>query len=313
MKKPVLRVTKWLKDIPVEGACTFCADSHFKVTSASHRPNREEYQKLLQREFDHHVKSVHEPQNTQEWKADRYAEHAHFVPALGQAVLDLLAPQSGERVLDLGCGDGVLSERIKATGVTVVGVDASADMIAAAKARGINARVMDGFNLTFDAEFDAVFSNAALHWMKRDPSAVILGVRRALKPGGRFAGEMGGHGNVAAITVALLAVLERRGVTNAAASTPWYFPTVDDYRARLEQGGFAVEYIELIPRPTPLPTDMTGWLKTFGMPLIKVLPQADQSAALDEAVELLRPALCDEKGRWTADYIRLRFLAHAGN
>ena len=149
--------------------------------------------------------------------------------------------------------------------------------------------------------------------MKRDPSAVVSGVRRALKPGGRFAGEMGGHGNVAAITVALLAVLERHGVSNAAASSPWYFPTVDDYRARLEQGGFVVEYIELIPVPTPLPTDMTGWLKTFGMPLIKVLPQEDQSAALNEAMELLRPALCDEKGRWTADYIRLRFLARAGN
>ncbi len=313
MKKPFLRVTKWLKDIPVEGACTSCADSQFKVASTSHRPNREEYQKLLQREFDHHVKAVHEPQNTQEWKADRYAEHAHFVPTLGQAVLDLLNPQPGERILDLACGDGVLSEKIKDRGAIVVGVDASADMIAAAKGRGIDARAMDGFNLTFDAEFDAVFSNAALHWMKRDPSAVVAGARRALKPGGRFAGEMGGHGNVAAITVALLAVMERRGVTNAAASSPWYFPTVDDYRARLEQGGFTVEYIELIPRPTPLPTDMMGWLKTFGMPLIKLLPPADQSTALEEAVELLRPALCDEKGRWTADYMRLRFLARAGN
>jgi trans-aconitate methyltransferase len=323
MKKPCLRVTKWLEDIPVEGACTSCLDSKFKVTSTSHRPNREEYQKLLQREFDHHLASVHTAResqqspptatkSTQEWKADRYAEHAHFVPALGQALLDLLAPQPGERILDLGCGDGVLSEKIKTTGATVVGADASADMIAAAKNRGIDARLMDGFNIDFNAEFDAVFSNAALHWMKRDPDAVISGVRRALKPGGRFAGEMGGHGCVAAITVALLAVLERRDIKNAAAINPWYFPTVDDYRARLEHNGFAVEYIELIPRPTPLPTDMIGWLWTFGMPFIKVLPQADQAAALKEAVELLRPALCDEKGRWTADYMRLRFLARAG-
>jgi trans-aconitate methyltransferase len=316
MKKPFLRVTKWLKDIPVEGACTSCADSQFRATSSNHRPNREEYQKLLQREFDHHVKAVHAPEDgnaTQEWKPDRYAEHAHFVPTLGQAALDLLNPRTGERILDLGCGDGVLSEKIKAAGATVIGVDASANMIAAAKNRGIDARVMDGFNLSFNAEFDAVFSNAALHWMKLDPSAVIAGVRRALKPGGRFAGEMGGHGNVAAITVALLAVLQRRGVPDPAASIPWYFPGVDDYRTRLEQAGFAVEYLELIPRPTPLPTDMTGWLWTFGMPLIKVLPHADQSAALDEAVELLRPALCDEKGRWTADYMRLRFLARAGS
>jgi trans-aconitate methyltransferase len=314
MKKPTLRVTTWLKDIPVEGACTSCPDSKFKISSTGHRPNREEYQKLLQREFDHHVSAVHPPEKatvTQEWKADRYAEHAHFVPTLGQAVLDLLNPRAGERILDLGCGDGVLSEKIKAAGATVVGVDASADMIAAAKSRGIDAQVMDGFNLTFNAEFDAVFSNAALHWMKRDPDAVISGVRRALRPGGRFAGEMGGHGNVAAIAVALLAVLERRGVANAAASSPWYYPTVDDYRAKLEQGGFAVEYIELIPRPTPLPTDMSGWLKTFAMPMIRLLPPEERSVALDEVVELLRPALCDEKGRWTADYIRLRFLARA--
>jgi SAM-dependent methyltransferase len=310
MKKPALRVTKWLKDIPVEGACTLCADSGFKVTSSSHRPNREEYQKLLQREFDHHVKAVHEA--TQEWKADRYAEHAHFVPTLGQAVLDLLNPQAGERILDLACGDGVLSEKIKASGATVVGVDGSADMVTAAKARGIDAQVMDGFDLTFNAEFDAVFSNAALHWMKRDPNAVISGVRRALKPAGRFVGEMGGHGNVAAIAVALFAVLKHRGIANAAENSPWYYPTVDDYRSRLERGGFAVEYIELIPRPTPLPTEMSGWLKTFAMPMIKLLPQADQAEALEEVVELLRPALCDEKGRWTADYIRLRFLARAG-
>ena len=185
MKKPVLRVTKWLKDIPVEGECTSCADSWFKVTSTSHRPNREEYQRLLQREFDLHVVAIHtlSANATQEWKSDRYAENAHFVPALGQAVLDLLAPQPGERILDLGCGDGVLSEKIKTAGATVVGADASADMIAAAKNRGIDARLMDGFNIDFNGEFDAVFSNAALHWMKRDPDAVISGVRRALKAG----------------------------------------------------------------------------------------------------------------------------------
>jgi trans-aconitate methyltransferase len=323
MKKPFLRVTKWLKDIPVEGSCVACPDSHFKVNSGSHRPTREEYRKLLQHEFDQHVKTVHlahdggdgpgDKNTTQEWNADRYAEHAHFVPALGQAVLDLLNPQPGERVLDLGCGDGALSEKIKAAGAIVVGVDASPDMIAAARNRGVDAQVMDGSNLSFNAEFDAVFSNAALHWMKSDPSAVVEGVRRALKPGGRFAGEMGGHGNVAAIIAALRAVLRRRGVSNAATINPWYFPSPDDYRARLERAGFAVEYIELIPRPTPLPTDMKGWLETFAMAFIKRLPQSDQGSALDEAVGLLLPALCDEKGNWTADYVRLRFSARAGN
>src|SRR5579883_2946832 len=242
------------------------------------------------------------------WQADRYAQHAHFVPALGQPVLELLNPQPGERILDLGCGDGVLTEKIVAAGAAVVGVDASAEMIDAARRRGLDARLGDGAQLEFAREFDAVFSNAALHWMKRDPDAVIAGVARALKPGGRFAGEMGGHGCVAAITVALFAVLVRRGASGSLES-PWYFPTVADYRARLERGGFNLEYIELIPRPTPLPTDMAGWLDTFAAPMLGRLPAGERAAARDEAIAMLRPVLCDEAGRWTADYMRLRFLA----
>jgi trans-aconitate methyltransferase len=247
--------------------------------------------------------------NAQEWNADRYAQNAHFVPALGQPVLDLLKPRAGERILDLGCGDGVLTEKITVAGATAVGVDASADMIAAAKRRGLDAFVMDGRNLTFNHEFDAVFSNAALHWMKSDPDAVIAGVRRALKPGGRFVAEMGGHGCVAAITVALLTVLQRRGI-DTQSLIPWYFPTVDDYRSRLERAGFAVDYIELIPRPTPLPTAMEGFFATFAEPFFKQVPADQRGAARAEAIDLLRPVLCDEQGRWTADYIRLRFAAH---
>src|SRR5258708_6835486 len=182
-------------------------------------------------------------------------------------------------------------------------------MIAAAQGRGIDARVCEGERLPFAGEFDAVFSNAALHWMKADPDAVIVGVARALKPGGRFAAEMGGHGCVAAITVALVAALERRGVANAASAIPWYFPTVDDYRARLERAGLAAEYFALIPRPTPLPTGMRGWLETFAIPFTGRLEDAQRSEFLDEVVDMLRPVLRDEQGRWTADYMRLRFLA----
>jgi trans-aconitate methyltransferase len=158
----------------------------------------------------------------QYWSAERYAETANFVPALGAPVLELLAPLPGERILDLGCGDGVLTEKIAAAGATVVAVDAGPDMIAAARARGIDARVMDGQKLVFTGEFDAVFSNAALHWM-RDQEAVLAGVRRALKPCGRFVAEMGGHNNTAAIIVALSAVLGRRGL-DAHRLSPWYFP-----------------------------------------------------------------------------------------
>src|SRR6202022_3209964 len=145
-------------------------------------------------------------------------------------------------------------------------------------------------------------------WMKDDPDAAVSGVARALKPGGRFAGEMGGHGCVAAITVALTAVLQRHGDDGQSAS-PWYFPTVDDYRARLERGGFAVEYIELIPRPTLLPTNMAGWLETFAELFFRRVLAEERVAARDEVLALLKPVLCDEQGRWTGDYIRLRFVA----
>src|SRR6266498_6115004 len=236
----------------------------------------------------------------QEWNATRYAANARFVSDLGQPVLDLLKPQAQERILDLGCGDGALAEKVVAAGAQVVGVDSSADMIDAARRRGLDARVIDAYHLTFDREFDAVFSNAALHWMKRDPDAVLQGVRRALKPGGRFAGEMGGHGCVAAIVVALCATLEKDGVANPASLIPWYFPTVDDYGARLARAGFQIDYIALIPRPTPLPTGMRGWLETFAIPFTKALSEGDRTAFLDEVTERLRPALCDEQGRWTA-------------
>lgn len=247
--------------------------------------------------------------STQTWNASRYAANAAFVPTLGQPVLDLLQPQPGERILDLGCGDGVLTERLAATGAEVVGVDSSADMIAAARQRGLDVRVMDATALPFDEEFDAVFSNAVLHWIKRDPDAAIASAYRALRSPGRFVGEMGGHGCVAAVNVALIVGLEKRGIKNAASICPWYFPTVDDYTARLERAGFVAESVQLIPRPTPLPTGMRAWLETFANPFCVALPEGQRGEYLEEATERLRPVLCDEKGCWTADYMRLRFLA----
>lgn len=242
----------------------------------------------------------------QTWSAESYDSHARFVSDLAGEVLSWLAPKPGERILDLGCGDGVLTAALAALGCTVVGVDTSHELLKAATARGLDVRRMDGQALGFEAEFDAVFSNAALHWMQ-DAAAVVKGVWRALKPGGRFVAEFGGHGNVAAIITAMRAVALRRGADQGLAG-PWFFPTPDIYRDMLIAEGFTVKRIGLFPRPTALKSGMKEWLKVFRKPFFESYG-ADSDAVLDEVVELLRPSLCDARGNWTADYVRLRVEA----
>jgi trans-aconitate methyltransferase len=246
----------------------------------------------------------------QTWNAAQYAHNGRFVADLAGGVFELLDAKPGERVLDLGCGDGVLTAKIAAAGASVIGADSSPSMVAAARAQGLDAHVLNAESLDFHHEFDAVFSNAALHWMLNQ-DAVLAGVRRALKTGGRFVAEMGGHGNIAAIQVALTAVFARHSI-DAVEQGQNYFPTPSSYEARLRHHGFAVQYIELIPRPTPLPeSGMRGWLETFRRALFEQLAEKDREAAFEETVALLKPVLCDEHGQWTADYVRLRFLAVA--
>jgi trans-aconitate methyltransferase len=244
---------------------------------------------------------------SQSWNPERYAKNAAFVPELGTPVLELLAPRPDERILDLGCGDGVLTQRLAETGASVVGVDASPEQVAAARQLGLDARVMDGAELEFESEFDAVFSNAALHWMPRS-RAVIANVWRALKAGGRFVGEMGGEGNVEAIRSALSDALERRSI-DGDALFPWYFPAPAEYRRSLEEAGFTVRSMRLLPRPTTLPTGIDGWLETFGESFLSALPEAGRPAFLNEVRERLEPRLKDADGRWVAEYVRLRFVA----
>lgn len=247
------------------------------------------------------------PKPVQRWQADDYARKGRFVSELARPVVDLLAPKRGERILDLGCGDGVLTELIAAYGADVLCGDLSKELLAAAAAKGLEVQRVDGHALPFEAEFDAVFTNAALHWMRR-PELVIAGVARALKPHGRFVGEFGGHGNVAAIATAIRAVSALRG-GDPAKAVPWFFPTVAEYRCLLEQGGFTVKSIMLVPRPTQLDIGMRGWLETFGRSFFEQFQEPERTEVFSEVIELLRPSLCDVDGTWTADHIRLRFAA----
>jgi SAM-dependent methyltransferase len=242
---------------------------------------------------------------TQHWDPRQYQENAGFVPELGRAVVDLLDPKAGESILDLGCGDGTLTIELARSGAEVVGVDASQEMVEAARLRGVQAYVMHGAELPFSDEFDAVFSNAALHWI-RPPEAVVDGVWRALRPGGRFVGEFGGFGNVAAIIQALEVALAGRGLS---AECPWYFPTPQTYAAMLEGAGFRVLAMEHFPRPTPLKGDARGWLETFAHSYLQSLSTSGRDEVLSEVVERLRSHLVDAEGNWHADYVRLRFRA----
>jgi trans-aconitate methyltransferase len=245
--------------------------------------------------------------SAQTWDPESYARHARFVSDLGSAVLDLLAPRHGERILDVGCGDGVLTKQLVDLGCEVVAIDASAAQVGAARQRGIDAHVMNAEALPFDEEFDAVFSNAALHWMKR-ADATIAGVYRSLKPGGRFVAECGGDGCVRTIRTALVRALERRGI-DGEARVPWYFATVDDYTAKLERAGLHVDSMALIPRPTPLPGDVIGWLETFAHSFVDGFTERERAEYFEEVRATLEPELRDSTGTWVADYVRLRFKA----
>jgi trans-aconitate methyltransferase len=246
---------------------------------------------------------------TQTWDTQAYEKNGAFVHGLAGGVLEWLAPKAGEYILDLGCGDGQLTQRIASTGASVVGVDSSAEMIAAARKRGLVANEANAEALPYMRnEFAAVFSNAALHWV-RDQDAMMAQVHRVLKPGGRFVAEMGGHGNIAAIRVALMAVLDRHGYGDREDAVN-YYPTPDSYTRRLDRHRFHVEQIALIPRPTHLAeSGMAGWLRTFRRGVLDGLPEALRETVVEETVALLAPALRDEEGNWTADYVRLRFIA----
>jgi trans-aconitate methyltransferase len=238
--------------------------------------------------------------STSKWDAADYARVGGFVAELGEAALDLLDPQPGEHILDVGCGDGTLTEKIVERGATVVGIDNSLSMVAAAKARRLDARLMDAAQLKFSEAFDAAFSNATLHWVL-DKERAARAIWFALKPGGRFAGEMGGEANLAKLREALDDVLVTRGFGPPTYAANWY-PSSEQFIAVYEQAGFIDVDARLIERPTPLEHGVAAWVTTFRRGWL------DRAGVPEEERAEIGQAVADRVGSNIADYVRLRFI-----
>ena len=248
---------------------------------------------------------LNERASTSQWDAADYARVGGFVPALGAAALELLDPQPGEAILDVGCGDGTLTQQILERGATVVGIDNSLSMIGAARSRGLDARLMDAAQLKFAEAFDAVFSNATLHWVL-DKERAARAIWFALKPGGRFAGEMGGEGNLATLRRALDDELVARGYGPPTYAANWY-PDVEEFSAIYEVAGFKDIDARLVERPTLLEHGVAAWVTTFRVGWLDRagVPQAERAAIAD--------AVAIRVGTDTADYVRLRFIMRKPN
>ena len=251
------------------------------------------------------------PSSTKPWAAGEYDRDFSFVANYGRDLIPLLDAKPSERILDLGCGTGKLTAEIAASGATLLGLDADDNMLATARKAypAITFLKGDAAHLKFNGQFNAVFSNAALHWMLK-PKLVLKGVAKALKPGGRFVAEMGGYRNCIAITDATIAAL-RKEVIEAKVSDHWYFPTLGQQTSLLEAAGFTVGFASYFDRMTPLEggdNGMRQWLGMFGTPLLKRAP-ANRRSVIIKAVEKATRAELFFDGRWHADYRRLRFVA----
>jgi trans-aconitate methyltransferase len=244
----------------------------------------------------------------QKWSPDLYQNNARFVGELASEAVEWLSPKTGEQVLDIGCGDGVLSLQLAQSGAEVTGLDFSPELVENARERGLHAVHGNAEKLAFDREFDAVFSNAALHWI-RAPDAMMRGVYAALRPGGRFVGELAGIHNAAKIRSSVHRWLRSHGYDDEEID-PWFLPTCDDYGGRLERAGFEVDRLYWFARPVRITYPVADWIRTFGSPYLTVLSdEAERKRMLDEVTEELKSTLQANDGTWTVDYTRLRFRA----
>jgi trans-aconitate methyltransferase len=246
-----------------------------------------------------------------QWNAGLYDDKHSFVWKMAAGLLDLLEAKSGELILDLGCGTGHLTAQIAATGANVVGIDKSPDMIQQAREKypSLRFEVMDAREIAFKESFDAVFSNATLHWIK-EPERAISGIARALRTGGRFVAEFGGKGNVGALMAAIEQAWLKVGLAGSAPK-PWYYPSVAEYSGLLEKHSLEVTYANLFERPTPLEDGERGlrnWLEMFGGAVFEKLTPGEQGDVLAAVEQEARPALLRD-GHWVMDYRRLRVVA----
>ena len=246
------------------------------------------------------------------WNAELYDDKHSFVFEYGENVLELLDVKKRERILDLGCGTGHLTQRIHERGGVVTGIDSSPDMIWQAKEtyHDVDFEVADGTNFHFEKPFDAVFSNATLHWIM-DADAAIKCVYENLKPGGRFVAEMGGKGNMGILISATQKVLTAHGYIKLAEKQQWYFPSLGEYTSKLEAAGFRVTFAAHFDRDTLLQDGRQGvakWLNMFGPIYFEGIAQAEKEQILNEITDILEPDY-NKDGEWYADYKRLRFIA----
>ncbi|MES1022039.1 class I SAM-dependent methyltransferase [Gloeocapsa sp. BRSZ] len=247
-----------------------------------------------------------------QWDAKLYDRNHAFVSELATDLIELLAPQKGYRILDLGCGTGYLADKIASQGVEVVGIDYAATMIEQARSNypHLHFVVVDARELQYKEEFDAVFSNAVLHWIT-EPEKVILGIQQALKPGGRFVAEFGGKGNVKAITTALYQSLENAGYPIDKKLNPWYFPSIAEYGSLLEKHNLQFTFATLFDRLTRLEEGekgMKNWLRMFANSFLDVFSSEQQATIISDVENQLRPVLYHD-GAWFADYRRIRIIA----